>query len=174
MEGGAGQEEQAKPPRPHHACGTTPELGKSRAWFAWEQEPAEGAVIALCQLVSAGMWAVREAAPEFPHKPALGVGGACRPLSWPSFSKPGLRRPWPVSSKAQSVSHFLEENGAKYDSHLGMAGGMGSPHEVIFNQVLCRHVHTKTTEQRRGNRGSHTQARTLIAPRALTLTPEIH
>lgn len=57
---------------------------------------------------------------------------------------------------------------------LGMAGGMGSPLEVNFNKVLCRHVHTKTTDQRRGNRGSHTQARTLVAPRALALTPEIH
>lgn len=79
-----------------------------------------------------------------------------------------------MSSKAQSVSHFLEGNGAKYDSHLGMAAGVGSPHEVLFNKVLCRHVHTKTTEQRRGNRGSHTQARTLTAPRALALTPEIY
>lgn len=85
MEGGAGQEEQAKPPRPRHACGTTPELGKSRAWFAWEQEPAEGAVIALCQLVSAGMWVVREAAPEFPHSRPWVWAGPAGPCLGPVF-----------------------------------------------------------------------------------------
>lgn len=80
----------ARRSRPSHQGRVMPvvpplSLERAEPGLPGNKEPAEGAVIALCQLVSAGMWAVREAAPEFPHSRPWVWAGPAGPCLGPVF-----------------------------------------------------------------------------------------